>query len=526
MIRGKFSIIVAVYKTPNQMIERCIKSLLDQDYKNYEIIAVLDGPDKEAEKTLKKFPEVKVNVIEHGGAPRARNYGKSKSDGEFLMVFDPDCELFPGALRTYANAFNANPDVDFVYGGYRFYTQDMYAFASEEFDPWRLTIENYVSGCSPVRASMAPEWDENFKSLQDWDYFLTIVDRGGKGKFLNDYFFITELPRGSNISMDSHDNWEARVKQIKDKHNIPDNKICVSSLGAPFHAKNVARVLGADYKQWISRKPHHYETIYSLGFYPFVAKEQLRFPFVDPKTIGTNREEVGSFKKIIHWIGTDILQMKSLKWSQVKDLVGGFKTHGFIHLCEFEQTQKELKELGIDARVVPLPYYDDYKPIPLPEEFVVAIYDSGAQQFDIYNNRLMEDVAYSMPDVKFIFFGDPNRKHKIRNWEYVGRVDMKEFLPKVSCNLRITAHDGLPITPCEFVMAGRHSIVNVNLPYMDVIPNSTGELNIITYPEAKKNIVAAIRRAQKLGLNLKGSRCYREMLSPDKFKKSIEEVLK
>ena len=178
----------------------------------------------------------------------------------------------------------------------------MLGYASEEFDAWRLTVENFITGSSPIRRKDFPGWDEAFKSLQDWDMWLTVVEQGGKGKFLNEYFFVTEMPDSKSVSGDSAANWVERVKQIKKKHNIPDRKICVSSLGAPNHALPLAKILDADYKQWVSRKPHNYDMVYSVGFYPFVADNQLRYPFVSHETLG-KIEELGSFKKVIHWIG-------------------------------------------------------------------------------------------------------------------------------------------------------------------------------------------------------------------------------
>jgi hypothetical protein len=191
-------------------------------------------------------------------------------------------------------------------------------------------------------------------------------------------------------------------------------------------------------------------------------------------------------------------------------------------LCEFEQTRKELADLGIDAKIVPLPKYKDWKVLPLPEKFTVAIYDSGKQAFDIYNSMLMQDVANSMPDIDFKFFGDEYKTHKEANTEYCGRVEMEEFLPKVSCNLRITVHDGLPMTPCEFVMSGRHAITSVQMPYMEHISNSSGFLNNVTkYPEIKRKIVEKIRELQDKKPDPEGAKYYNRLLDPQRYRRAI-----
>jgi len=50
----KFSFVVPVYKTAG-FLKRCLLSIMDQDYPEWEIIVVLDGHDKKAEGIVKEF---------------------------------------------------------------------------------------------------------------------------------------------------------------------------------------------------------------------------------------------------------------------------------------------------------------------------------------------------------------------------------------------------------------------------------------------------------------------------------------
>jgi len=90
----KISVIVPVYNT-EKYIEKCLDSILMQEYDNYEIIVVNDGSTDNSKKIIekyeKKYPEkIKFFSKENGGLSDARNYGVSKAMGEYLCFIDSD----------------------------------------------------------------------------------------------------------------------------------------------------------------------------------------------------------------------------------------------------------------------------------------------------------------------------------------------------------------------------------------------------------------------------------------------------
>ncbi len=87
------SVIIPVYKV-EEYLDRCVSSVVDQTYKNLEIILVDDGsPDKCPEicdKWAEKDPRIKVIHKENGGAGLARNVGMSVSKGDIIAFVDSD----------------------------------------------------------------------------------------------------------------------------------------------------------------------------------------------------------------------------------------------------------------------------------------------------------------------------------------------------------------------------------------------------------------------------------------------------
>lgn len=89
----KISVIVPVYKT-EEYLDKCVKSIINQTYKNLEIILVDDGsPDncpKMCDDWANKDSRIKVIHKTNGGLSSARNAGIEAAAGNYLMFTDSD----------------------------------------------------------------------------------------------------------------------------------------------------------------------------------------------------------------------------------------------------------------------------------------------------------------------------------------------------------------------------------------------------------------------------------------------------
>ena len=91
-----FSIIVPAYNV-EKYIEKCIDSILNQSYKNYEVIVINDGSTDNTLNILNKKYKDKVKIYskENGGLSSARNYGVLKSSSKYILFVDSDDWLEP-----------------------------------------------------------------------------------------------------------------------------------------------------------------------------------------------------------------------------------------------------------------------------------------------------------------------------------------------------------------------------------------------------------------------------------------------
>jgi len=117
-----FSIIIPVYNV-EKYISECLDSILNQDFDNFEIIAVDDGTKDNSGKIIDEYAKrdsrVKVIHKENGGLVSARKAGAEKACGTYILNVDSDDYLEMGALKLIAKAcLDTNADI-VCYGAYR-----------------------------------------------------------------------------------------------------------------------------------------------------------------------------------------------------------------------------------------------------------------------------------------------------------------------------------------------------------------------------------------------------------------------
>ena len=91
------SVIVPIYKV-EEYLNRCVESLVNQTYKNLEIILVDDGsPDncpEMCDRWAKQDKRIRVIHKKNGGLSDARNAGMRIATGEYIAFVDSDDLVF------------------------------------------------------------------------------------------------------------------------------------------------------------------------------------------------------------------------------------------------------------------------------------------------------------------------------------------------------------------------------------------------------------------------------------------------
>lgn len=144
--KHKVSVILPVYNSEDT-IEKTIRSVLAQTYKNIEIIVINDGSTDETEKICKSLEEKNHNIryfkIENSGVSTARNIAIQKATGEYIAFIDSDDEYHENFIKYMLNDMLDNK-VDFITCGYTTFgaNTDIYTFSEDKvFD---IIDERYI----------------------------------------------------------------------------------------------------------------------------------------------------------------------------------------------------------------------------------------------------------------------------------------------------------------------------------------------------------------------------------------------
>ncbi|MEW6127537.1 MAG: glycosyltransferase [Acidobacteriota bacterium] len=109
------SVIIPCYNHAG-FLQEAIDSVLQQTYKDFEILVIDDGSTDKTSAIAASFSAVRYVYQNNQGLSAARNRGISESLGEFLVFLDADDRLLPKALEIGVKALSLRPDCAFVYG--------------------------------------------------------------------------------------------------------------------------------------------------------------------------------------------------------------------------------------------------------------------------------------------------------------------------------------------------------------------------------------------------------------------------
>ena len=123
----KYSVIIPVYNV-EKYIDRCLKSIISQNYDDLEIIVVDNGSTDSSGSICDTYANEHSNIsvyhIENHGVGSARNFGLSKARGEFIYFVDSDDYLVGNLFAEFEDKLT--PDLDLlVFSYYNSFEQEM-----------------------------------------------------------------------------------------------------------------------------------------------------------------------------------------------------------------------------------------------------------------------------------------------------------------------------------------------------------------------------------------------------------------
>ncbi len=178
------SVVIATYNM-GQYLPQAVDSILQQTWKNLEVIVVDDGStDNTPDVMLNYSNDSRVNFIrnENQGQPKAKNCGINNTKGNFIAFCDAD-DFWEGNKLEIQMPLFANPRVGVVYSEVSFIDEHNRRYSKQDHEVRhsgkitnQMLIENFVPfGTSVIRRKCIEQdgiFDEEFRMGIDWDLWL------------------------------------------------------------------------------------------------------------------------------------------------------------------------------------------------------------------------------------------------------------------------------------------------------------------------------------------------------------------
>lgn len=124
---SKITVIVPMYNV-EKYVDKCLKSLENQTFFNFEVWAVDDGSPDNSKEIVKRYSEIdsRIKLIEkkNGGYGSVLQYGIDNVKSKYMLICDPDDWLANDALEKLYD-FAENKDLDIAVGDkYNVYIED------------------------------------------------------------------------------------------------------------------------------------------------------------------------------------------------------------------------------------------------------------------------------------------------------------------------------------------------------------------------------------------------------------------
>ncbi|MBY0196841.1 glycosyltransferase family 2 protein [Priestia megaterium] len=193
-VNEMISVIIPTFNR-RDIISRSIASVLNQTYKNIEVLVIDDASTDDTDKVVKKIKDPRVKYFrlrENTQGTVPRNYGIEKSSGEYIAFLDSDDEWFPKKLELQINYIKsygekANNVLCFTNADVKINDKKINKVINDEC-LFKSDIVNYIfennnfvqTSTFMIKADIAKriKFNSSLKKHQDYDFCIRLQKQG------------------------------------------------------------------------------------------------------------------------------------------------------------------------------------------------------------------------------------------------------------------------------------------------------------------------------------------------------------
>ena len=200
-----FTVIIPTYNRA-EMLREAIETVLQQTYKDYEIIVIDDGSTDNTSNIASEYiNQIQYHKHDNSGVAYSRNIGIELAQGDYICYLDSDDLWDSSKLEKYKSVIDDNPDASFIFSDFRKhniqlpepYNQtntDIFSYIFDFFTPKEKNV--YMSTGIPLvslimrgypfypstfaikkQAHAHFRWDPNVLKSEDFNFILKLSSR-------------------------------------------------------------------------------------------------------------------------------------------------------------------------------------------------------------------------------------------------------------------------------------------------------------------------------------------------------------
>lgn len=184
------SVIIPTYNSA-QFLGQAIQSVLDQSFKDFELLVVDDGSTDNTHQVVQSIVDARIRYLQqaNAGVSGARNTGIAASHGAYIVFLDADDLLRSQALQVMVRALELDSCGQLVAGGYL--EVDKENRPLRVVRPWQrnqdLSFENWLTSCPFIIGAIMVRrecldrvggFDTSLERCEDWDLWLHLARSG------------------------------------------------------------------------------------------------------------------------------------------------------------------------------------------------------------------------------------------------------------------------------------------------------------------------------------------------------------
>lgn len=220
------SVVMATFNESPTLVEKAVKSITNQTYKNVELLILDDSTSEETKNRIDFLSESdsRITVLREEnrlGFVKSLNKGLKTAKGKYIARMDGDDMSLPKRIETQVAFLEQHQDITICGGainiinkddtvtGERFYPKD--GFALDLFSTYRNPLAHPAVMFRKAVIDEGFLYDENLKRAEDLDLWLRLRNKGKKLANLQDKLLDYRVLEDLSVKRDSA-NWHSVFK--------------------------------------------------------------------------------------------------------------------------------------------------------------------------------------------------------------------------------------------------------------------------------------------------------------------------